>query len=425
MKEPKKAALSFIFFTLLIDITGLGIIIPVFPDLIANLEHCKVSETTGYASWLLFAFAGMQFLFSPVIGALSDRYGRRPVLLISLLAFGLDYIAQAFAPTLAWLFITRIIAGISGASFTTASAYIADVSPPEKRAQNFGMIGVAFGIGFMIGPLLGGLLGQWGHSLAPSLASIFPQGSFMYNAIDTRLPFLASAFLSLLNCAYGFFVVPESLAPENRRKIDWKRANPVGTLKQLSNYPVVISLALSIFFIYMAAQSVQSTWSFYTKIKFLWDDKTVGYSLGVVGLSVMIVQGGLIRIIMPKLGHKWSIYLGLLLYTVGLILFAFASTTWMMFVFIIPYCLGGIAGPSIQGTISNQIPPNAQGEVQGGLTSIMSLTNIFGPLLMLNLLHYFTKPDAVVVFPGAPFIMGAIFMLLATVLAMKALPKHI
>lgn len=425
MTKNGKAALGFIFFTLLIDIIGLGIVIPVFPDLITSLAHCSLSDAPKYSAWLMFAFAGMQFLFSPVIGGLSDRYGRRPVLLVSLLAFGLDYIAQAFAPTLALLFVTRIIAGITGASFTTASSYIADVSPPEKRAQNFGMIGVAFGLGFMIGPAIGGILGDWGHHLALSLSGTFPPQSFTYRTIDTRLPFLAAAFLSLLNFVYGFFVVPESLAVENRRKFNWKRANPIGSIGQLKKNPLIFSLTISIFLLYMAAQSVQSTWNYYTKIKFMWDDKMVGYSLAAVGFAVMVVQGGLIRVIIPKLGEKKSVYLGYLMYTIGLVLFAFASTTWMMFAFIIPYCLGGIAGPAIQGIISNQIPANAQGEIQGGLTGIMSLTNIFGPLLMLNLLTYFAKPNPAGIFPGAPFIMAALFMIIATILTMRALPKHV
>ncbi|HTA81518.1 MAG TPA: TCR/Tet family MFS transporter [Bacteroidia bacterium] len=425
MKENRSAALGFIFFTLLIDIIGLGIVIPVFPDLITSLAHCSLSDAPKYSAWLMFAFAGMQFLFSPVIGGLSDRFGRRPVLLISLLAFGLDYIAQAFAPTLFLLFITRIIAGMAGASFTTASSYIADVSPPEKRAQNFGMIGVAFGLGFMIGPAIGGILGDWGHHLAVSMSGTFAPQSLMYRTIDTRLPFLAAALLSLINFAYGYFVVPESLAIENRRKFDWKRANPIGSIFQLKKNPLIFSLTISIFLLYMAAQSVQSTWNYYTKIKFNWDDKTVGYSLAAVGLAIMAVQGGLIRIIIPKIGPKRSVYLGYFLYIIGLVLFAFAANTWMMFVFIIPYCLGGLAGPAIQGIISNQIPPDQQGEIQGGLTGIMSLTNIFGPLLMLNLLTYFSKANPIGIFPGAPFIMAAIFMILATILTMRALPKHI
>ncbi len=421
MAEPKNKALGFIFITLLLDVMSLGIIIPVFPNLIAGMQHCTLSEASQYSGFLVFTFAAMQFLFSPVLGGLSDRYGRRPVLLFSLFGFGLDYIAQAFAPTIVWLFVTRIIAGITGASFTTASAYIADISPPEKRAQNFGMIGVAFGAGFILGPALGGILGDVGHKLALGLTGTLAPDNALLKAIDTRLPFLAAAFISLMNCLYGYFVVPESLKPENRRKFEWKRANPIGSVKQLKKYPIVLSMVGSIFLIYLAAHAVQSTWSFYTMIKFSWDQKMVGYSLAAVGFAVGAVQGGLIRVIIPKIGQKKSVYIGFILYTIGLILFGFATQTWMMFVFLIPYCLGGITGPALQGIMSNQVPANAQGEVQGGLTGLVSLTNIIGPLLMTSLLSFFTRVGGPLYFPGAPFIMGALLMILATVLVMGAL----
>ena len=283
MLQPKKqAALGFIFATLLIDIIGLGIIIPVMPKLIEHLIHGNLSQASSYSGWLTAAYAGMQFLFSPLIGNLSDRFGRRPVLLFSLLGFGVDYLFLAFAPNIWLLFIGRIIAGITGASFTTASAYIADISEPEKRAANFGLIGVAFGIGFIIGPVLGGILGKY----------------------NVQYPFLAAAGLAFLNAAYGYFILPESLSVENRRPLNLKRANPIGSLMQLSKYKEVIGLAVSLFLIYFAAQSVQSVWTFYTIKKFDWDEDMVGYSLGMVGLMVAIVQGGLIRIILPKLGER-------------------------------------------------------------------------------------------------------------------------
>jgi len=402
MAESKKAALGFIFITLFLDVMGLGIIIPVFPKLISQLIHGDLSSASLWGSWLVAAFAGMQFLFSPIMGGLSDRYGRRPVLLLSLLGFGLDYIVMAFAPTIWWLFATRIFAGIMGASFTTGTAYIADISTPEKRAQNFGMIGVAFGLGFMVGPAIGGILGKF----------------------SPRLPFIVAACVSLLNTLYGYFILPESLPKENRRKFDWKRANPIGSLKQLGKYPVVLGMVVSILCIYMAAHAVQSTWTYYTMLKFNWNEDTVGYSLAFVGLLVGAVQGGLIRIVIPKIGQKRSIYVGLFLYTVGMILFGFASQSWMMFAFLVPYALGGVAGPALQGIMSAQVPPNAQGELQGGLTGLVSLTSFFGPLLMGNLIHYFTKKDAPIYFPGAPFIMGAILCLASLLFAMRSLAKH-
>lgn len=401
--SKRNPAIGFIFITLLIDITGFGIIIPVIPKLIAQMVGGNLSDASVYGGWLMFAFSIMQFLFSPVLGNLSDRFGRRPILLLALLGFGLDYLFLAFAPSLIWLFVGRIIAGITGASITTATAYIADVSTPEKRAQNFGLIGVAFGVGFIIGPVLGGVLGQWG----------------------TRIPFIAAACLTLLNCLYGYFILPESLKPENRRAFDWKRANPIGSLRELKRYPVIAGLVGSLLFIYIAAHATQSTWVYYTMEKFHWNEALVGYSLGFVGLMVAIVQGGLIRVITPKLGYKRSVYWGLLLYTIGFLLLAFASKSWMMFAFLIPYCLGGIAGPALQAIISSQIPANEQGALQGALTGLVSITSIIGPLIMTNLFAYFTGSKAPFYFPGAPFLMGGMLTLFSVFFAMRSLTGYI
>lgn len=403
MLRPKKqAALGFIFATLLIDVIGLGIIIPVFPKLIEHLIHGSLSDASVYAGWLTAAYAIMQFLFSPLIGNLSDKFGRRPVLLCSLLGFGIDYLFLAFAPTIGWLFVGRLIAGITGASFTTATAYIADISEPEKRAANFGLVGVAFGLGFIIGPVIGGILGKY----------------------NVQYPFLAAAGLALLNAAYGYFILPESLAVENRRPLEFKKINPFTSVIQLKKYQSVIGLAASLFLVYFAAQAVQSVWTFYTMYKFNWNEAWVGYSLGFVGLMIAIVQGGLIRVINPILGQERSIWGGLVLYSLGLILFAFASKGWMMFAFLVPYCLGGIAGPALQGYMSNSVPPNEQGNLQGGLTGLMSLSSIFGPWLMTLVFHYFTAPGAAIQFPGAPFAIGSFLMLLSAVLALLSFKKN-
>ena len=399
MKQSRKAALGFIFVTVLIDVIGFGIIIPVMPKLITSLIHGTMSDAARYGGWLLFAYAIMQFLFAPVLGNLSDRYGRRPVILFSLLGFGVDYLFQAMAPTYGWLFVGRIIAGLTGASFTTASAYIADISTNENRAKNFGLIGAAFGLGFIIGPAIGGLLGGLG----------------------TRAPFVAAAVLCLLNCLYGYFVLPESLDKENRRPFEWKRANPLGSLRQLQKYPAISELAFSFFLIYLAANAVQANWNYFTKYRFDWSDKMVGYSLALVGLLVAAVQAGLIRIVQPKLGNEKSIYVGLCFYSLGLFLFAFATQSWMMFAFLLPYCLGGIAGPALQSTIAGHVAANEQGELQGGLTSIMSITAIIGPLIMNNLFYFFTKNNAPVHFPGAPFLLGGVLMLASAVFAYHAL----
>jgi DHA1 family tetracycline resistance protein-like MFS transporter len=400
MIKNRKAAIGFIFITLLIDVTGLGLIIPVVPKLIEDLLHTSnISKVALFGGLLTFSYAIMQFLFAPVLGNLSDKYGRRPVLLFSLLGFGLDYILLAFAPSIGWLFVGRIIAGITGASMTTASAYIADISTPETRAQNFGMIGAAFGLGFIVGPMIGGLLGEMGP----------------------RIPFLVAAGLALLNAAYGYFVLPESLEVSNRRAFDWKRANPISSLKNLSRFPAVAGLIISFFLIYVASHAVQSNWSYFNIEKFKWSPKMIGISLAVVGVLVSLVQGLLVRVVNPKIGNEKSVYVGLGLYTIGLVLFGLASQSWMMFVFLIPYCLGGISGPGLQAIISGTVPANEQGELQGSLTSIISITSIVGPLVMSNLFAFFTGPIAPFYFPGAPFMLAALFMLLSCFFAYKAL----
>jgi len=400
MVKNRKAAIGFIFITLLIDVTGLGLIIPVVPKLIEDLLHTtNISKVALIGGLLTFSYAIMQFLFAPVLGNLSDKYGRRPVLLFSLLGFGLDYLLLAFAPSIGWLFVGRIIAGITGASMTTASAYIADISTPETRAQNFEMIGAAFGLGFIVGPMIGGLLGEMGP----------------------RIPFLVAAGLALLNAAYGYFVLPESLDVSNRRAFDWKRANPISSLKNLSRFPAVAGLIISFFLIYVASHAVQSNWSYFNIEKFKWSPKMIGISLAVVGVLVSLVQGLLVRVVNPKIGNEKSVYVGLGLYTIGLVLFGLASQSWMMFAFLIPYCLGGISGPGLQAIISGTVPANEQGELQGSLTSIISITSIVGPLVMSNLFAFFTGPIAPFYFPGAPFMLAAVLMLLSCFFAYKAL----
>jgi DHA1 family tetracycline resistance protein-like MFS transporter len=399
MASQRNPALIFIFITLLIDVTGLGIIIPVMPKLIEDLTGSNLSQAATYGGWLISAYAITQFFCAPIVGGLSDRYGRRPVLLAALFGFGIDYLLLAFAPTIGWLFAGRIIAGIMGASFTTAGAYIADISTSENRAQNFGIIGAAFGLGFIVGPVIGGLLGGFGP----------------------RVPFMAAAGLTLLNWIYGFFVLPESLKPENRRKFEISRANPIGTLQKLVRYPVVAGLFVALSFVYIAGHAVQSNWSYFTIESFHWSEKMIGISLGVVGLVFAIVQGGLIRIIIPKLGQQRSVYVGLGLYALGLLLYAFATQGWMMFAITVVYCLGGIAGPALQGIMSSIIPPNEQGELQGGFTSLMSLASIVGPLMMNSLFAFFTKPDAPVYFPGAAMLLGAILTIISTVLARRTM----
>lgn len=390
-KGTKQAAMGFIFITMLIDVIGLGIIIPVVPKLLQELSGADISEAARIGGLLAFAYAFTQFLFAPLIGNLSDQFGRRPIILISLLFFSMDYVFLAFAPSIAWLFVGRIIAGITGASISSASAYIADISTKENKAKNFGMIGAAFGMGFIIGPVLGGVLGHYG----------------------SRVPFIAAAVLCAVNFIYGYFMLPESLPVEKRRKFDWRFANPVGALMRLKKYPQVITLIIAVFLMYVAANAVHGNWSYFTMYKFGWDERMVGISMGAIGLAVGLVQGGVIRWLNPKIGNAKSILLGLVLYAIGLFLFSTAQQEWLMFAYLVPYCLGGIAGPAFQATISEHVPPDEQGQIQGTLSSLNSATAIIGPLLMTNTFYYFTHDQAPFTFAGAPFLLGGLLTLVS------------
>lgn len=381
-------SLIFIFITMFVDTMGLGIIIPVIPTLLRHLTGCTLSEAATYGGLLMLTYSVMQFICAPMLGGLSDRFGRRPVLLMSLLGFGLDYILLGFAPTLTWLFIGRFIAGITGASFTVASAYIADVSTPEKRVQNFGLIGAAFGLGFIIGPAIGGLLAGFGE----------------------RVPFFAAAGLSLLNFVYGYFVIPESLSLENRRKFSWKRANPIGTWFYLKRYPLVVLIGITFLLMNLSGQALQGIWSYYTQYKLQWNEAMVGYSLAFVGIMVALVQGGLNRILVPKLGHHRAILTGLAMYGIGMLIAGIANSTLMMFACVIPLALGGLAGPTLQSILSKTVQVNEQGELQGFINSIMSLTAIIGPPLMSWLFYHFTSGHGTIELPGAPYFMATLLM---------------
>lgn len=387
MENSRTPGILFIFFTLLIDVIGFGLVIPVLPGILEQMNGGDLSAASRWGGLLMFTYAAMQFVFSPIVGGLSDAYGRRPVILASLFAFGIDFILQGFATTMGWFFAGRLIAGITGATFSSASAYIADVSPPEKRAQNFGMIGAAFGLGFIIGPLLGGVISSfWG----------------------LRAPFFVAAALALLNWLYGYFILPESLKPENRRPFNWKRANPVGSLRQIGKYPLVLGLAITLFLVQLAGHANISTWTYITMEKFQWDSFGIGASLAAVGFIGGLVQGVLSRRIIPALGERKSVTWGVFLYGLGFVLFALASQGWMMYLFMIPFGFGGIAVPALQSMISTQVPGNEQGELQGGLTSLASLTSIIGPIVMTNLFSFFTSVQSPVHFAGAPFLLGAI-----------------
>ena len=397
----RTSALHFIFITLLIDVIGIGLLFPILPGFIAQLSHENVGAAARHYGWLLSLYGAMQFLFSPLLGTLSDRYGRRPVLLLSMFFAGLDYVVMALAPSLIWLYIGRIISGVTGASFTAASAYIADVSPPEKRSQNFGIIGSAFGLGFVIGPALGGLLGQYG----------------------TRVPFWAAAALCFANLLYGYFVLPESLKVENRRDFKIGEANPLGALRVLGKYPMVWGLAGALCFSNLAMQCIGSCWVLFTTLRFDWDVRQVGISLAAFGAMTLFYQLGVARIVLPKWGDRRAMVIGLSVGIVEYIAYALSTQGWMVYVIMTLGGLGMIGGQALQGLLSGQVGEDEQGALQGGLTSLGSLAGIVGPLVATELFFHFTKVDAPVKIPGAPFFLAAFLTLIALVITLRTLGR--
>jgi DHA1 family tetracycline resistance protein-like MFS transporter len=388
----------FILITLFIDILGLGIIIPILPELVKGFVGGDTSPAARWGGAISAVYAVMQFVFAPILGALSDRFGRRPVILISLFGLGVDYLIMGFAPTLGWLFVGRSIAGIMGASFTTANAYIADVSTPENRAQNFGLVGVAFGMGFVFGPALGGLLGS----------------------IDLRLPFFASAALALVNWLYGFFVLPESLPKEKRSGFSLRKANPWSSIRNLRDYPLVAGLAVSFVFVMLAQRGLENSWILHASYRYGWDEQTNGLTFALVGVMAMIVQGGLIRPVIAWLGERRTIIAGLSISMVSFLSYGLADSGWMVPIIIIIGSLGGVGGPAIQGLVAGSVGPSDQGKVQGALTSLMSLTAIFSPIIFTaGLFSYFTSATAPFLLPGAPFLVGSALILLALILMVR------
>jgi DHA1 family tetracycline resistance protein-like MFS transporter len=380
-REPGKRALVFVATIVLLDVIGFGLILPVLPRLLVELTGDSLSEAAIDGGWLAFVYAAMQFVCAPVLGNLSDRYGRRPVLLCAVGALGIDYLVMGVAPTLGWLFVGRAIAGIAGASFTPAYAYIADVSPPEKRAQSFGIVAAAFGVGFILGPALGGLLGELG----------------------VRAPFFAAAGLSLLNFVYGLFVLPESLPPESRRPFEWRRANPLGTLAQMRKHPVVLRLLAALFLWMVAHQVMPATWTFYTKLRFSWSEATIGASLALAGLVMAVSQATLMRLVVPRVGERRAALLGIAVASLGYLGYATATAGWMMFAWMASWFFGALVMPSTNALMSHRIEKAAQGELQGAVASLFSLSSIVGPPLMTQLFGRFSAPDAAVRLPGAAF----------------------
>jgi MFS transporter, DHA1 family, tetracycline resistance protein len=386
-QQAERRALAIVLSALMIDTIGFGIIIPVMPDLIVDLTHATLSDAARTSGWLLGVFAVMQFLFGPVMGGLGDRFGRRPVILLSMFAFGIDYLVMGFAPNLTWLFVSRAIAGIAGATFVPVSAYIADITPPERRAQNFGMIGAMFGLGFVIGPAIGGLLGGLG----------------------ARTPFFVAGGLALLNCAAGMLLLPESLPAERRRPFSITRSNPFGTFRSLARHRGALVLFGAWFLWMLAHQSYPSTWAFFTKLKFGWSDRAVGASLAYAGLTMAIAQMFVTRRLIPMIGERRAILVGLSVGLVGFAGTALVPQGWMVFAVLTVSSLQGLVFPSMNSTLSKSVSGSEQGELQGGVATIQSVSAIIGPPMMTQALAFFSRPGAPIHLPGAAFLLASVF----------------
>ena len=395
----RKGSIYFIFFTVLIDVLGFGLIIPVLPTYIESLSHQGPSSAARDFGWLLGLYGCMQFLFAPMLGNLSDRFGRRPVLLFSLLFSGIDYVIMACAPSISWLYFGRVLSGIAGSSFTAANGYIADVSPREDRSGNFGVTGAAFAVGFIVGPAVGGALGQLGSTV----------------------PFWAAAALALVNFTYGFFVLPESLKRENRRAFSWKDSDPVRALAALTKYPVVRAMTPALVATYFADKFVQSTWVLFMKYRFDWNVAETGFSLTAIGLLCLIFQTGLGRFIIPKLGERKVILAGIASGTFEIVAIAFAPRDWMVYVIMVLAGMNFLAAQCTQGVLSRQVPDDEQGKLQGALTSLSSLTQTVGPPFATFLFAFTTRPDRHHPFPGSPFLAAAVLYVVALVIASKVL----
>lgn len=399
---PRKPALFFIFVTLFLDVLGIGLIIPILPKLVDELAPGGIASAAYYHGALVGLYSLMLFLFAPLIGSLSDRFGRRRVILLSLFGSGLDYFLMAWAPTVAWFFLGRLLSGITGANFSAAAAYIADVSPPEKRAANFGIIGAAFGLGFIFGPALGGWLGDFG----------------------LRVPFYAAGVLTLINWLYGFLILPESLAPGNRRAFSWARSNPAAALLGLRRHRLVLGLSISYFISGIAHQVYPAIWVLYTAYRYDWGTRETGLSLALVGLMAAIVQGGLARFIIPRLGERNSAVGGLIVMALSMIGYGLAPEGWMIYVIIVFGSLSGVAVPAMQGMISITVGDDEQGGVQGSLTSLQSVAGFTGPILATTIFGFFISQQAPAIVPGASFFFSSALAVIAACLAARSFRKE-
>ncbi len=394
-----KNAFAFIMVSLVLDAMGIGLILPVMPDLIVEVNGGTLGNAALWGGILAASFAVMQFLFSPLLGSLSDRFGRRPILLTSLAVMCVDYLVMAVAGTIWLLFLTRIIGGITAATQSTATAYISDISPPEKKSANFGLVGAAFGVGFVLGPVIGGLLAEWG----------------------TRAPFYAAAFLAGANFLFGYFVVPETVTDDIRRPFDRRRANPFGAFRKVSELPNVTRLLL-LFFLYEFAFIVYpAVWAYFTKARFGWSPSMVGYSLAAFGVAIAIVQGGLIRVALARLGERGTIIYGILFNFAAFLFLSVVWNGWVALAFTPITALGAVVTPALQGRMSRIASADQQGELQGVISSARSVAAIFSPLVMTQI-FWLATPESGTQLPGAPFLLSACIMV-ACMIVFVRLPR--
>ncbi len=397
-----RASLGFVFVVVLIDMLGFGIVIPVLPSLIMKLAHVTISVAAGYAGWLSAGYAMMQFVCAPVIGNLSDRFGRRPVMLVAILALGLDYLLQWGAPVFAWLIVGRLLAGVTGASFSAAYAYIADITPPEKRAASFGLVGLAFGVGFVVGPALGGLLGS----------------------IEPRLPFLAASLLALSNFAFGFVFLKESLAPENRRPFDWRTANAFSSLRALSGQNETVLWFVAALGVWQLSHIVYpAVWSYMAIAAYGFSTRQVGLALAMVGLTSAMVQGFGLRRVLPLIGERRAVMLGVAGLAMATLLYTTATTTWMVYLAITVGSLDGFVQSSISGLNSRAVDARSQGELQGAVQSVGSIAQIVGPPMYAQTLAHCSGPAAWIALPTMPMVVSTVFGVVALALFLKGAAK--
>jgi len=388
-----RRAFIFIFCTRLLDAISFGLIMPVMPELLMDVGKMPLAEATRIGGWLFITYAALQFLFGPLMGALSDQFGRRPIIFLSLIAFAADYVLLALAPTLLWLFIGRAIAGIAGAVYAPANAFAADITPPEQRGKMFGRLSAAFGLGFIIGPALGGLVGELGP----------------------RAPFVLAAVLSAANLVFGYLVLPESLPPERRRKLEWKRANPLGGLLALRRYGGVIGIILAYFLYSLAFNVYPGTWSYYTEAKFGWSSSMIGLSLMTSGLCMAFVQFVLTGPVIARLGEAKAALMAISFAIFGCFAQAFVSEGWMVFVLQPLICLQALSFPTVNALISRRVAANEQGALQGVMGSVTALGSVFGPVMLTQTLAYFTEAGAPVYFPGAAFALAGMLMIISLI----------